>query len=123
MAHRTLTTLLPRLVSSGVVPASQRDRLRSVLSDIATLRDAVFPWIAMVAVLATVLLISMPHDVPHELAWKQTHSAGTGLGFGAWWYLYVGRTIFLTLLLAWLWRLVLMFVLLRRIAGLELSLV
>ena len=31
MMHSTLTTLLPRLVSSGVVPPGQLDRLRSVL--------------------------------------------------------------------------------------------
>jgi len=123
MMHSTLTALLPRLVSSGIVPPAQLGRLRSVLSDIAKLRDSVLPWIAIVAVLASFFLLSIPHDVPHELAWANTQPDGTGLGFGAWWYLYVGRTIFLTLLLAWLWRLVLLFILFKRIAGLELSLV
>jgi len=115
--------LLPRLVSSGIVPPAQLGRLRSVLSHIAKLRDSVLPWIAIVAVLASFFLLSIPNDVPHELAWANTQPDGTGLGFGAWWYLYVGRTIFLTLLLAWLWRLVLLFILFKRIAGLELSLV
>jgi len=121
--HGTLTALLPRLVSSGIVPASQLDRLRSVLEDIAKLRDSVLPWIAIFAVLASFFLLSIPHEVPHELAWAKEQPGGAGLGFGAWWYLYVGRTIFLTLLLAWLWRLALLFVLFKRIAGLELSLV
>lgn len=123
MMHGTLTALLPRLVSSGIVPPSQLDRLHSVLGDIARLRDSVLPWITIAAVLASFFLFSMPNEMPHELAWAKEQPAGAGLGFGAWWYLYVGRTIFLTLLLAWLWRLVLLFILFKRIAGLELSLV
>ncbi len=123
MMHSTLTTILPRLVSSGIIPPAQQDRFRSVLGDIARLRDSVLPWIAIFAVLAAFFLFSMPNGVPHELDWAQAQPDSTGLGFGAWWYLYVGRTIFLTLLLAWLWRLVLLFILFKRIAGLELSLV
>jgi hypothetical protein len=123
MMHSTLTALLPRLVSSGIVPPAQLDRFRLALGGIARLRDSVLPWIAMFAVLASFFLFSMPNEVPHELAWAKAQPDSAGLGFGAWWYLYVGRTIFLTLLLAWLWRLVLLFILFKRIAGLELSLV
>ena len=120
MMHSTLTALLPRLVSSGVVPPPQQDKLRSVLTGVARLRDSVLPWLAIVAVLTSFLLLSAPDELPHELAWARNQS---DMGFSAWWYLYVGRTIFLTLLLAWLWRLVLLFILFKRIAGLELSLV
>ncbi|MBK7675751.1 MAG: hypothetical protein IPJ27_13880 [Candidatus Accumulibacter sp.] len=123
MMHSTLTTLLPRLVSSGVVPPGQLDRLRSVLSDIAQLRDSVLPWIAIFAALASFFLFSRPSEVPHELSWAKDQADGAGMGLGVWWYLYVGRTIFLTLLLAWLWRLALLFMLFKRIAGLELSMV
>ena len=49
MMQGTLTALLPRLVSSGVVPPGQLDRLRSILGDIARLRDSVLPWIAIFA--------------------------------------------------------------------------
>lgn len=123
MMHSTLTTLLPRLVSSGVVPPGQLDRLRSVLSDIARLRDSVLPWIAIFAALVSFFLFSRPSEVPHELSWAKDQADGAGMGLGVWWYLYVGRTIFLTLLLAWLWRLALLFMLFKRIAGLELSMV
>ena len=123
MMHGTLTGLLPRLVSSGIVPPSQFDALRSVLTGVARLRDSVMPWIAIGAVLISFFLVSVPHELPHELSWGGSLLDGASLGFGAWWYLYVGRTIFMTLLLAWLWRLALLFVLFKRIAGLELSLV
>jgi len=137
MMHGTLTKLLPRLVSSGVVPPPQLEHLRAVLTGIARLRDSVLPWIAIGAVLISFFWIAAPKELPHELAWlgeaaggqpagSQLQGAGqssAGIGFGAWWYLYVGRTIFLALLLAWFWRLVLLGVLFKRIAGLELSLV
>ena len=123
MMQGTLTALLPRLVSSGVVPPGQLDRLRSILGDIARLRDSVLPWIAIFAALASFFLLSRPSEVPHELSWAKGQADGAGMGLGVWWYLYVGRTIFLTLLLAWLWRLALLFVLFKGIAGLKLSLV
>lgn len=126
MVHSTLTALLPRLVSSGIVPPAQVDQLNSVLKGVARLRDSVLPWIAVFAVLASFFLLSVPNELPHELSWASAPPGqpdGAGLGFGAWWYLYVGRTIFLTLLLAWLWRLALLFVLFKGIAGLKLSLV
>jgi hypothetical protein len=133
MMHGTLTILLPRLVSSGVVPPSQLEHLRAVLTGIARLRDSVLPWIAIGAVLISFFLLSAPKELPHELSWVGNQAAGTqpgsagpenaGIGFGAWWYLYVGRTIFLALLLAWFWRLMLLGMLFKRIAGLELSLV
>jgi hypothetical protein len=142
MMHSTLTALLPRLVSSGVVPPSQREKLRSVLTGIARLRDSVLPWLVIGAVLISFFWLSAPKELPHELAWLGGQAGGQpaggplqgadtgragpisgGMGFGALWYLYVGRTIFLALLLAWLWRLVLLGVLFKRIAGLELSLV
>jgi hypothetical protein len=83
----------------------------------------VLPWIAIFAALASFFLFSRPSEVPHELSWARDQADGAGMGLGVWWYLYVGRTIFLTLLLAWLWRLALLFMLFKRIAGLELSMV
>ena len=123
MMQSTLPGTLPRLISSGIVPTSERDALRAVLQSIAKLRDSVLPWIAIAAALIVFFVLAAPDQVPHELAWAKSQSAGDGLGFGAWWYLYVGRTIFLTLLLAWFWRLTLLFVLFKRISGLKLSLV
>jgi hypothetical protein len=128
MMHSTLTNLLPRLVSSGVVPPPQLEHLRAVLTGIARLRDSVLPWIAIAAALISFFWIAAPQELPHELLWVGAQAAdgpsrSASIGFGAWWYLYVGRTIFLALLLAWFWRLVLLGVLFKRIAGLELSLV
>ena len=59
-------------------------------------------------------------DAGHEAKWA---SEGGGLGFGGWWFLYVSRPIFSVLLVSWFWRLALVFVLLKRIARLDLSIV
>jgi len=59
----------------------------------------------------------------HELDWAGQGSTPFDLGFGAWWYAWVARPIFLALLLGWLWRLILISVLFRRISRLDLALV
>ncbi len=54
---------------------------------------------------------------------KLDPSAPFDLGFGAWWLIYVARPIFIVLLALWLWRLILLFLLLKRIAALDLAIV
>ena len=121
MVESTLSAILPRLVSSGIVAPERRERLSAALQSVARLRDAVHPWIVMAALLGTVLLVTLPGAGHHEFQWVKGQPAGTG--FGVWWYLYVGRMIFLALLLAWLWRALLLLILFRRIVGVGLSLV
>jgi hypothetical protein len=98
-------------------------QLRAAVESVAKLRDATLPWIAILAlIVAGLTLTDVVHHV-HEVDWAVEPADGRTLGFGGWWFLYVGRPIFLTLLLAWLWRLVLLFLLMRRIGRLDLSLV
>jgi len=123
MAHRVSTTLIPYFLTSGVVPPAQRGAFVRVVGSVVRLRDRALPWLLIaVVVLAWTLLqpVSVGSDAGHEAKWA---SEGGGLGFGGWWFLYVSRPIFSVLLAAWLWRLALLFVLLKRIAGLELSIV
>jgi hypothetical protein len=121
MVEGTLAAVLPHLVSSGLVAPERRERMIAALESVARLRDAVHPWIVMAALVGTILLVTLPGAAHHEFQWVKGQPEGTG--FGVWWYLYVGRTIFLALLLAWLWRLVLLLVLFKRIVGVGLSLV
>jgi len=123
MAHRVSTTLIPYFLTSGVVPHAQRGAFVRVVGSVARLRDRALPWLLIaVVVLAWTILqpVAVGSEAGHEAKWA---SEGGGLGFGGWWFLYVSRPIFSVLLAAWLWRLALVFVLLKRIAGLELSIV
>ena len=123
MAHRVSTTLIPYFLTSGVVPPAQRGAFVRVVSSVARLRDRTLPWvlIAVVVIAWTILQpTAVGADAGHEAKWA---SEGGGLGFGGWWFLYVSRPIFSVLLAGWLWRLALVFVLLKRIARLDLSIV
>jgi hypothetical protein len=125
MAHRVSTTLIPYFLTSGVVPPSQRGAFVRVVSGVARLRDRALPWV-VIAVLVAAWTILQPvavgAEAEHEAKWASS-AGGGGLGFGGWWFLYVSRPIFSVLLIAWLWRLALVFLLLKRIAGLDLSIV
>jgi hypothetical protein len=123
MAQRVSTTLIPYFLTSGVVPLEQRGAFVRVVASVARLRDRTLPWVLIaVLVIAWTLLqpIAVGADAGHEAKWA---SEGGGLGFGGWWFQYVSRPIFSVLLVAWLWRLALVFVLLKRIARLDLSIV
>lgn len=125
MAHRMSTTLIPYFLSSGVVPPAQRGAFVRVVGGVARLRDRTLPWVLIaVSVIAWTILqpVAGGSDAEHEAAWASSGEAG-GLGFGGFWFLYVSRPIFAVLLVGWLWRLALVFVLLKRIARLELSIV
>jgi hypothetical protein len=125
MAQRVSTTLIPYFLTSGVVPPAQRGAFVRVVSSVARLRDRVLPWVLIVVVVAawTILQpVAAGSDAGHEAKWASS-AGGGGLGFGGWWFLYVSRPIFSVLLISWLWRLALVFVLLKRIARLELSIV
>lgn len=125
MAHRVSTRLIPHFLTSGVVPPAQRGAFVRVLGGVARLRDRTLPWVAIaVLVVAWTVLqpVAVGPEAGHEASWASTGEAG-GLGFGGWWLMYVSRPIFGALLAAWLWRLALTFLLLKRIAGLDLSIV
>jgi hypothetical protein len=124
LAHSLTATLLPHFVRSGLVPETALPRFRQALSDTARLRDATLPGIAIVALALALATIPEIGDRAHELDWAaQGEGASRGLGFGGWWLLYVGRPIYLTLVLSWLWRVGLLALLFSRIARLDLAIV
>ena len=120
-AHGVGARLLPQFTRAGIVEDGAA--LRSVVHDVARLRDRTLPWIIIAGlVLAWTFLAPHTHQ-SHQVLWASEPSEQPGLGFGGWWYLYVARPIYVALVIGWLWRLVLLAVLLRRLSQLELSLV
>ena len=121
VAHGLTPRLLPYFVSSGLVSDADRPRFREIVLSVAKLRDRTLPWVVILG-----LVIARQTFGPgegHELDWAGEGGAPLSLGFGAWWYVWVARPIFLALLLGWLWRLILISVLFRRISRLDLALV
>jgi len=123
MAHGLTTRLLPYFVQSGVVPEAEVPRFRSVLAGVVKLRDGVMPWIAVLAIAVAIVTVSDTIHESHEIVWASGGGAVLHLDFGALWFLYVGRPIYLTLLLGWLWRIILLVLLFRGIAKLDLVIV
>ena len=129
VVHSVSGRLLPRFVTTGIVPADQVHAMQLLVARLARLRDAILPWLAILAIVIAVVTVADMVHLAHEIDWARdagpgiSTSASSGLGFGALWFLYVGRPIYLVLLLGWVWRLVLLFLLFRGIARLRLALV
>ena len=120
MALRVCRTVASQFIKNGLIIESQQDRFTQILTESAHSRDAVLPWLIILA-LTLLWVVGAPQDLhTHELAWATVDG---GFGFGGWWFLYVVRPIFTILLLSWVWRILLLFLLFRRIAQLDLALV
>ena len=123
-AHSVTLRVLPHFVSSGLVPTEQMSAFRQALARATKLRDATLPWLVMLGVVLSANTAAEVIQRSHEVTWAAEGSgAPRGLGFGALWFLYVSRPIHLALLVAWLWRVLLLGSLFRRVAKLDLSLV
>ena len=99
-----------------------RPRLRQILEGVGRLRDGVLPWVFVAGVVAG-LAHRRPGPPRGACAHLATDERGQGTPFGAWWFLYISRVIFVALLLAWLWRIALWTIALARISRLDLALV
>lgn len=118
-ANALIARLLAHFAASGVVPAGEHSAFHAAIARTVRLRDATLPWIVIAALVLTFVTVTQWLGHEHEVSWDD---AG-GAGFGALWFLTVGRAIYLTLVLTWIWRLALLTTLLWRLARLDLALV
>jgi len=123
VAQRIMARLLPHFVQAGIVPPAEVPRFRAVLARTMRFRDAVLPWVIIGGVAFAWSFTGTVVHHAHELLWATEGGSVASLGFGGWWYVYVGRPVFFALLLGWLWRVVLLAVTLKGIAKLDLVIV
>lgn len=121
VAHSVTRTVLPQFVRAGIVEDERA--FRGVLEGVARLRDSTLPWVAIAGLVIGWTLLAPQSHRPHDLLWALDDPSRGSMGFGGWWYVYVARPVYVTLVLGWLWRVVLLFVLLVRLAKLDLQLV
>ena len=123
-AHRLTLRLLPHFVTSGLVPGAEVPAFRNALAAAIKLRNATIPWLLMLGAVLALNTVAEVLQRSHEVTWgAAVEGPPSELGFGALWFLYVSRPIHLALLVAWLWRVILVGSLFGRIAKLDLSLV
>jgi hypothetical protein len=125
IAHKITTRFLPWFIKSGVVAEEKRARLVEIVHGIVRLRGAIAPWVVIAGVVIAWTAMGSVLQDADDVNWASEPSASGGahIGFGGWWFFFVARPIYIVLLLGWLWRLVLLTLLFRRIARLGLDLV
>jgi len=120
-ALRTTVAMARQFVRNGLVTEAQRGAFAALLRDVARLRDSSLPWVVVLG-LTLAWVLADPAD-PHNDALSWAVDGAGNLGFGAWWFAYISRPIFSVLVLGWLWRIIVVFILFRRISKLDLDLV
>jgi hypothetical protein len=122
---RIIPPMLRHLVASGLVGSSSLPRYREALAAAARIRDSLWGSVLVVAVIGAVIIASSASTVPgDELAWAVGHSDGhSSMGFAGWWFTFVSRPIFISLLVIWIWRMLSLWVLVWKISALDLRLV
>lgn len=122
IVHSIMPRVVPYFLSSGVLPPSESGRFHEILQGMHRLRDQTLPWIFILGVAIAVSAGSPAMSSGHELDWARDPGA-RGLGFGGDWFRFVGRPLFIAMLLGWIWRLIMFGLLLQKISRLPLSLV
>jgi hypothetical protein len=116
MMLKLMVRLIPYFLTSGLVRVEQQGAFKEIIQGVMRLRNLTKPWLIIVVLILAWTIFKPVATDDHELVW----AAG---GFGGFWFNYVSRPIFTFLMVAWLWRLALLVILLKRIAGIGLNLV
>lgn len=123
VAHNAMPPLLRYFVDSGVVTESMLPDFRRTLSRVARLRDRALPWVLIFGATLAWSTAGALLGKSEDMAWMNHGNGLAGISFGGWWFALVIRPLFTVLLLAWLWRVCLLFILLFRLGKLPLALV
>lgn len=122
-ADRVVQQLLRYFVSSGIIDPAGEPAFRDALRACERWRDSAWGALAILGAAGLAVAGEFSGFERDELAWTtdaaRTHAS---LGFAGNYYLFVTRPLFLGLGAAWIWRIGLLFGLMRRISRLELRL-
>ncbi|AJP56403.1 hypothetical protein UC34_04120 [Pandoraea vervacti] len=123
VAQKLLPPLFRYFVDSGIVTPETLPDFRARLASVARLRDRTLPWVVMFAATMAWSTFGAMVERAEEMAWLSPGDDIGSITFGGWWFILVIRPLFTVLLLAWLWRACLLFVLLWRLGKMPLALV
>ena len=124
VAHGVSRKLIPYFRTSGIVADRDAPRFDAILANLVRWRSHLGPWLVMGAIVAVLSALTARAPDLHELTWAEAApSDQRSIGFGGWWLVWVSRPIFQFLLVSWMWRIVLAFMVLRRVSQLDLDLV
>jgi hypothetical protein len=123
LADRVIGVIVGHFMTSGVVREPDRPQFDQMIRSVERLRDSRLVWFVILGLAVVSAVIARKAGIGEDadaLVWGADHST---LDFGGSWALLVVRPLFLFMLLGWLWRLILTWVLFRRLSRLDLQLV
>jgi hypothetical protein len=120
MVHGAALAIASRLAATAAT-LDARAAFDAAGHAVVRLRNATLPWVLLIGAAIAWSLVDDPRAHGDAMAWAL--DADGHLGFGGWWFAYVVRPVFLALLLAWLWRIVLLTWWMGRVGRIGLSLV
>lgn len=124
LAERVGRRVIGYFLSSGLVVEADRAAFVAIIQSCRRLLRSRVALLGVVGLAVVQVLLSARDLVHlHEIHGWTTADGGPQLGFAAWWFLLVSRPIYGVLLFNWVWRFLVIVVLLWRIARLELQLV
>jgi hypothetical protein len=120
IAQKSVPPLLGYFVESGLVSPQRIPEFQALIAGVVRLRNGVLPWVLILGIVIAWASAGVIFQQFEDIAWATTSGAIT---FGGWWFILVIRPIFAALLLAWLWRACLVFMLTLKLSRFPLSLV
>jgi hypothetical protein len=123
--ERIIPPMIRHLATSGLVDSETMPKFREALATATRVRDSIWGSVLVIAVIAAMVIGSSASSTPgDEMAWAVGHSDGqSGFGFAGWWFTFVSRPIFISVLVIWVWRMLALWVLVWKVSTLDLRLV
>jgi hypothetical protein len=119
--HNAALHYFPQFLTSGLVDDVTAPRLDAALRTVWRWRDSSVPWMFVFGAVLAWTVVDRGGIQSDALSWAlDTQGA---IAFGGLWFIYVVRPMVIGLLLGWIWRIVLIVMLLVRISRLQLLLV
>jgi hypothetical protein len=120
MLHRAARAIAARLAGTAATPEA-RAAFDAAGRAVVRLRDATLPWVLLLGAAIAWSLADDPRTHGDAMAWAL--DADGRLGFGGGWFAHVVRPVFLALLMAWPWRIMLLSLWMWRVGRIDLALV
>jgi hypothetical protein len=123
VAQKSVPPVLRYFVESGLVTRAELPRFKALIASIMRLRDGVLPWVVILGVVLAWATAGAVFNRFEDMTWPNPAPTDVGIAFGGWWFILVIRPLFTALLLAWIWRACMVFVLMLKLARFPLALV
>jgi hypothetical protein len=119
--HRVARHIASQFVTSGLITSAVEPEFDRINRVVVRLREASLPWMIALGVAIAVSIVDSPRVDDDRIAWAVGPDGR--IGFGGLWFSYVARPILASLLLGWVWRLVIVTVWMWRVGRLPLAFV